>query len=825
MVSFKPRLILARLAAGAVCLLAGAASAGAAPPSSEPAAQPAAELRAYQAVSAQAGWVWIGESLFWTDDAGRRWREITPPVPGLAAGAVAAAAFADASSGWVVATHTDHAGVPLFSLARTTDGGRSWQTTHPDFFEPGEQAALAGALHLEFVDAGTGWLVVRQATSSLFSRGTLFGTRDGGQTWTRLAMPNGSPVHFRDARNGWVEAGPLDPNAYVTTDGGRSWRVQRVDAAPLAEAARAAGLTEASLASTSAGWARSTRGECQDGACRLSTELLRTEDGGRTWTPLALPGGQQALERAVSVPTEAATAQEKGGRMVAYDGQGFDTCIIGRLPTLGEMQAWATHSPYRVRNLYLGGASMANCGTLTLAYVQSLAQQGWLFIPTWVGPQAPCSNFNRKMPNDPGAAYDQGVIEAHLALNTAKNLGLTLPDGSGTVLYYDVEAYVGDSACRAVVKALIDGWTATLHATGNRSGVYGSTCRSYISDFATLPHVPDMVWLAVWMTNPAYNPNASVWNLSCLDNSLWADGQRIRQYAGDHSETWGEVSLRIDSNVMTATLSTAAGSCAPAAGQVAFFVYPEFGGQCVLKNTGDYPTPASMGLPPDSISSLRIGEGVALRLCRAEFYGGLCQDFTSDAAELGQHEIGDNLAASAKVEATPLAATGKLILPLVIVGLPEQLALPNGGFELGATGWQIGSAQQQPVVVSAVDLPAGVVPYAGSGAAWLGGAHDEAAFIQQQVVVPHNAPTLTYWQRISSAESRCHYDYVSLWVNGKVVASYGLCTGTASLSWTRHSLDLQAYAGQSVTLRIQVTTDGTLSSSLFLDNVGFQAPP
>jgi hypothetical protein len=222
---------------------------------------------------------------------------------------------------------------------------------------------------------------------------------------------------------------------------------------------------------------------------------------------------------------------------------------------------------------------------------------------------------------------------------------------------------------------------------------------------------------------------------------------------------------------------------------------------------------------------VRVGEGVAVRLCRGEFYGGLCEVLTGDASTLGEHEIGDNQAASAQVETTPLAATGKLILPLVIAGLPAQIALPNGGFEAGATSWDIGSTQQQPVVVAAGELPAGVAPHTGQGAAWLGNAHNEAAFVQQQVVVPQNASTLTYWQRISSAESRCHYDYVSLWVNGEVVGSYGLCAGTASASWTRHSLDLEAYGGQSVTLRIQVTTDGTLSSSMFLDDVGFQPPP
>jgi photosystem II stability/assembly factor-like uncharacterized protein len=47
-----------------------------------------------------------------------------------------------------------------------------------------------------------------------------------------------------------------------------------------------------------------------------------------------------------------------------------------------------------------------------------------------------------------------------------------------------------------------------------------------------------------------YDPEASVWGAPCLPDSLWADHERIRQYAGDHRETWGGVSLTIDSNIV-----------------------------------------------------------------------------------------------------------------------------------------------------------------------------------------------------------------------------------------------------------------------------------
>ncbi len=36
----------------------------------------------------------------------------------------------------------------------------------------------------------------------------------------------------------------------------------------------------------------------------------------------------------------------------------------------------------------------------------------------------------------------------------------------------------------------------------------------------------------------------------CLSDTLWSNHQRLRQYAGGHDETWGGVTLNIDSDVM-----------------------------------------------------------------------------------------------------------------------------------------------------------------------------------------------------------------------------------------------------------------------------------
>ena len=101
----------------------------------------------------------------------------------------------------------------------------------------------------------------------------------------------------------------------------------------------------------------------------------------------------------------------------------------------------------------------------------------------------------------------------------------------------------------------------------------------------------------------------------------------------------------------------------------------------------------------------------------------------------------------------------------------------------------------------------------------------ETASLAQTLPVPVATPYLAYWQWVDSTEAGCYYDVVTLWVNDNVVEAYGLCAGLETNSWTRRAVDLSAYAGQTVALRIQVTTDGSAHSSLFLDDVAFESGP
>lgn len=233
--------------------------------------------------------------------------------------------------------------------------------------------------------------------------------------------------------------------------------------------------------------------------------------------------------------------------------QAFDACFM---PTLEQLQTWWDTSPYRAVNLYLGGSSYAGiCFDLTPSYVQAAAAQGWSFIPTWVGPQAPCSGFGNKFSGDPATAYQQGRNEADAALAVAQSLGLTPGGGtSGTLIYYDLESYSGAStACRNAAASFINGWSERLRERGNQAGAYGTPCTSYMGDWATIANPPDHIWMAWWLLPAQYRPTDSVplFGAPCnLHNTLWSGSQRLRQYAGDHGETWGNVRLNIDSNVL-----------------------------------------------------------------------------------------------------------------------------------------------------------------------------------------------------------------------------------------------------------------------------------
>ena len=287
--------------------------------------------------------------------------------------------------------------------------------------------------------------------------------------------------------------------------------------------------------------------------------MLSSRDGGEHWTTINIPSdGLPAIESNIQQGSFQTIPDDGQGKnniqsVQRFQGQGFDACEI---PSLANLQAWYNGSPYKAVNLYIGGVSRACDNTaLTAAYVQQMFNQGWRFIPTWVGPQAPCTYYNNRFSYDPATAYVQGVDNANQAAAKLLQLGLTNPDGTSSVVYYDLEYFYFTSACSTAARAFVQGWTNRLLEYGIHPGLYGTSRNLNDNQFFNLQPPPSVVWIAEWFTPPGYRPDVTVFDVDHLPDNYWSNHQRVYQYSGDHNETWAGVTINIDSNVLDGVVS------------------------------------------------------------------------------------------------------------------------------------------------------------------------------------------------------------------------------------------------------------------------------
>jgi hypothetical protein len=221
-----------------------------------------------------------------------------------------------------------------------------------------------------------------------------------------------------------------------------------------------------------------------------------------------------------------------------FTGFAFDAC---HAPAISSLQAWSA-SPYRGVGIYIGGANRA-CSqpNLTPSWVQQATGLGWSLLPLYVGLQAPCVSQSGlgRISTTQAIAAAQGTAAADDAVADAQALGL--PPGSP--VWFDMEGYsVGNATCSNAVRAFVGAWDAELAAQGFVPGVYGSAA-STIRDVAALgAAAPEVIWIANW------NGNTSVFGDPYVSDSLWPNHQRVHQYKGGHNETYGGVTINIDSN-------------------------------------------------------------------------------------------------------------------------------------------------------------------------------------------------------------------------------------------------------------------------------------
>jgi photosystem II stability/assembly factor-like uncharacterized protein len=268
-------------------------------------------LESVRFADARHGWVaGSGGTLFRTTDGGRNWHRVHVPLMPYLTGL----SFSDKNHGWAVgyeATGELYRGVVL----RTFDGGKTWTVQTRAL--PDSLHAVSSAGPTRAVAVGDAGLVARtidgltwaRSSTGLISdisdvavadadnawavggdiygkRGFVLRTSDGGGSWRQLpiegarssATPGLVSICCFGHDNVWAVG--AQGVVYRSRDGGESWLRRQV------VPAKDCTLTDVCFVDASMGWATGYR-EPEDQAI-----ILRTTDGGQTWSSYAPPGAE-----------------------------------------------------------------------------------------------------------------------------------------------------------------------------------------------------------------------------------------------------------------------------------------------------------------------------------------------------------------------------------------------------------------------------------------------------------------------------------------------------------------------------------------------------
>jgi len=167
-------------------------------------------------------------------------------------------------------------------------------------------------------------------------------------------------------------------------------------------------------------------------------------------------------------------------------------------------------------------------------------------------------------------------------------------------------------------------------------------------------------------------------------------------------------------------------------------------------------------------------------------------------------------------------------LPAVLKNYPPcAQPVQNGDFEAGSAYWTLGGR----TIISTL------TPHSGSYSAWLGGYNNANDILYQTVTIPNTGPTgqpvvhahLSYYWYMSTEETSSSNDYDFLYVRirniyGSTLRQVQVMTNRSTKDiWVLSSFDVSEFIGQTVQIYFQATTDGSLKSSFFIDDVGLYA--
>jgi photosystem II stability/assembly factor-like uncharacterized protein len=290
------------------------------------------EIMGAQLFSYTEGLVFTRSQIWTTSDSGRTWLPLPslPPTEAPLAGQheFEPVHFYDQLFGWVM----DYGGPYL-----TSDGGKSWRRMaigpprtliHDLCFLPGGRIgwAAGGAYRIAADGEWAPNYVVRRdepTDSLLIMEPAIFLTEDGGQSWSRAAVPRNGDWEVRSVKFVTPKVGFAagDRGLYRSADGGKTWAPAAMPEACVASGVREVGriVRASAFLNEKLGWLslddgyilRTTDGGltvCQAGpplqdtliemqfisptegwAVGLSWNLYRTRDGGRSWGRISFP--------------------------------------------------------------------------------------------------------------------------------------------------------------------------------------------------------------------------------------------------------------------------------------------------------------------------------------------------------------------------------------------------------------------------------------------------------------------------------------------------------------------------------------------------------
>jgi photosystem II stability/assembly factor-like uncharacterized protein len=219
-------------------------------------------------------------AFYGTRDGGATWSKLSETDASGAPGQLplhcskVAPVFLNSSTGWMPGACNVEAVGPFLYVTR--DGGRTWRDVGIAL-----PAGLAGncicEIHsLRFSDSRNGVFVLTSSASSGAQQSFLYSTTDAGNSWRPGAsLPALTyEAFFIDNSHGWTINGKANNSVFYTSDGGQHWST-------LGTIPSYGGVVDLQFVNATIGWAR--------GAETAGATLIKTSDGGRTWTTQLAP--------------------------------------------------------------------------------------------------------------------------------------------------------------------------------------------------------------------------------------------------------------------------------------------------------------------------------------------------------------------------------------------------------------------------------------------------------------------------------------------------------------------------------------------------------